>query len=730
MDVMDGPWSDYAAAAAAPDGPWSDYVAPATDSHVGVDPAPLSEPAGTAARGRFGVVERNRAALGEGPEAAPRGIGARAVPIDGDASRYAGPPSVIGSGARGEGDRLTAYEPTWRDRLARALIGGTRPSPEKRRFVEGLLGSSGLGTTGASISDLTPAGIALNAQEAGQKIQSGDFAGAVGPLIGVAGWAKPVQQAAQASVRNALSIPIGFQLAPRVGGAMEIVAPRGVTESGAGPDVARPTGAQEQSPPASALRAGDQGLRVESTRHEEGHLQDFLNQQRSRRGDDSRTNEELRESSAQPLGAASGDSGNGVVRIVGEALDKARDSLHDMFEAVRRGPPKDMQRIDLGPITPEGAARVNGLLRDGGVQADVSGFRHEVDVYAARHSFTKHGNPAVEEPRGQVALTADDWATIPDILSAPDHMAYLGRTDVGRDTIGYWRRVNGHILYLEEVRTGRKTLAAVAMRKFKDGGYEAPGRPDGPKAPQSYVQNALPGDQSVAPKTSVRNAPLDDDNLTVDGLSINVSPSRAGFAAAMNAIANAWVPPASEPDRHTQTDSPRPAAQAFQQSQSRRSPADAREREAEVLRRFGYSDDDIAAMTPEQRAAQAARAVESGISTARDDDSGSGGEPPKPLAPDATDSSDKRRSEIEGLIREVHGEAHPDDVALAGMLMHRHGLDAHDAFEHATLVNALRAGDISPGQMASVIGKDKTDALRQAALFVGELRPAEPAGAA
>ena len=155
-----------------------------------------------------------------------------------------------------------------------------------------------------------------------------------------------------------------------------------------------------------------------------------------------------------------------------------------------------------------------------------------------------------------------------------------------------------------------------------------------------------------------------------------------------------------------------PAAQAFRRQQAARSPADAREHETELLRRFGYSDDDIAAMTPERRAAQAAHALESGISTVRGDGGGTADEPPNPLTQDAPDVSGKLRSEVEGLIREVHGEAHPDDVALAGLLMHRHGLDAHDAFEHATLVNALRAGDISPGQMASVIGKDRTEALR------------------
>jgi len=79
----------------------------------------------------------------------------------------------------------------------------------------------------------------------------------------------------------------------------------------------------------------------------------------------------------------------------------------------------------------------------------------------------------------------------------------------------------------------------------------------------------------------------------------------------------------------------------------------------EVLGRYGYSGAEIAAMTPEQRQARAGEAVEAGISVA--------------------DLPGRHRSRIEGAIREVHGEAHPDDVALAGQLMHRHGLDAHDA---------------------------------------------------
>jgi len=67
---------------------------------------------------------------------------------------------------------LTAYEPTWKDRIARALMGDSKPSPERARLVEGLAGSRGMGTTGMGLLDFIPvAGQLLQAQEA---IRSGD----------------------------------------------------------------------------------------------------------------------------------------------------------------------------------------------------------------------------------------------------------------------------------------------------------------------------------------------------------------------------------------------------------------------------------------------------------------------------------------------------------------------------------------------------------------------------
>lgn len=73
---------------------------------------------------------------------------------------------------------LRAYEPTWRDRLARMLMPDERASPLRERVVEGLLGSRGIGRTGAvPAADFTPLGLLLAADEMKRAEESGDVLG-------------------------------------------------------------------------------------------------------------------------------------------------------------------------------------------------------------------------------------------------------------------------------------------------------------------------------------------------------------------------------------------------------------------------------------------------------------------------------------------------------------------------------------------------------------------------
>lgn len=82
---------------------------------------------------------------------------------------------------------LRPYEPTWRDRLGAYLYDQTSRSPEARNFVGGLVGSTGLGTTGMSVADATPLGMGLQFQESAQHGDAKGMAMAALPMPAKAG---------------------------------------------------------------------------------------------------------------------------------------------------------------------------------------------------------------------------------------------------------------------------------------------------------------------------------------------------------------------------------------------------------------------------------------------------------------------------------------------------------------------------------------------------------------
>ena len=93
-------------------------------------------------------------------------------------------------------ETLSPYQPTWRDRVANLLMGTDyeRPSPSRRALVEGLVGSSGLGNTGMSVSDLTPVGGVLGLQEDAQHGNKFGMALNAASLIPGAAVAKAVER--------------------------------------------------------------------------------------------------------------------------------------------------------------------------------------------------------------------------------------------------------------------------------------------------------------------------------------------------------------------------------------------------------------------------------------------------------------------------------------------------------------------------------------------------------
>lgn len=96
------------------------------------------------------------------------------------------------------------YEPSWRDRLAMMMMGDSRVSPERRRVVEGLLGSSGLGNTGMNVADFTPAGLLFAGNEYARAREEGDNLGAALAMASMVPGAGPVAREVVPAARGAV----------------------------------------------------------------------------------------------------------------------------------------------------------------------------------------------------------------------------------------------------------------------------------------------------------------------------------------------------------------------------------------------------------------------------------------------------------------------------------------------------------------------------------------------
>ena len=82
------------------------------------------------------------------------------------------------------------------------------------------------------------------------------------------------------------------------------------------------------------------------------------------------------------------------------------------------------------------------------------------------HAFTQHGDTAREEARGQVTITGEDFARLPEVLGNPDRVVLSSKkTRKGLDAFIFEKKVDGTILVVEEVRTGQNTLAFRTMHK-------------------------------------------------------------------------------------------------------------------------------------------------------------------------------------------------------------------------------------------------------------------------
>jgi hypothetical protein len=98
---------------------------------------------------------------------------------------------------------------------------------------------------------------------------------------------------------------------------------------------------------------------------------------------------------------------------------------------------------------------------------DLDGYSHVIDGSAVNHAMNRHSDVAIEKSRGQLPISKADFDRIPEVIDSPDRVVLGTKTKGNKDQVGYIKRMDdGTTLHLEEVRSGKKELAMVSMRKY------------------------------------------------------------------------------------------------------------------------------------------------------------------------------------------------------------------------------------------------------------------------
>ena len=148
----------------------------------------------------------------------------------------------------------------------------------------------------------------------------------------------------------------------------------------------------------------------------------------------------------------------------GELLAKAKEIIRNLLKKIKTDQSNTIEKTIIGSVTDEGAAFLSKLT---GVEI-TDQYLHTIDRSSFNHIINNHGDVKFEEKRGQIAITENDFELIIDVLNQPDEIIASGLNKQQKETITYSKKLeDGIIIYLEEIRTGRKELMLQTMRKMK-----------------------------------------------------------------------------------------------------------------------------------------------------------------------------------------------------------------------------------------------------------------------
>ncbi len=228
---------------------------------------------------------------------------------------------------------------------------------------------------------------------------------------------------------------------------------------------------------------------------------------------------------------------NKIVSTLQDAVSFVRNALTNR---------QSSERAYLGKVPNTTAQKV---LNDTGV--DITGYNAILSSDNVRHIISRHGDPAREALMGQSAVTADDIALIPQVLSAPDNVTLSTEPDNrGRRALVFEKQIGDNYVTIQAVSDGTHSIQTDTLYKQKikgptDTGYNVneivdpvhnaqsvpPSGPSNSSIPQT-AQNVNPG--------GILLPTADGDGMlpTADNPNLPVGETRSYDAAAQGAGQN------------------------------------------------------------------------------------------------------------------------------------------------------------------------------------------------
>lgn len=171
---------------------------------------------------------------------------------------------------------------------------------------------------------------------------------------------------------------------------------------------------------------------------------------------------------------------NKVISTFSEAVSFVKNALSNK---------QNVDRAYLGKV-PDSVAHT--IRQNTGL--DIHGFGVMLNGNDVRHIIKKHGDILSEQARGQVAVTADDIARIPEILAAPDRVYLSDETDTkGRKTLVFEKRIGDKYISIQGVSDGKRVLQTDTL-------YISKGRP-------RTTRDTMPGTESAVPVINAQGEP-------------------------------------------------------------------------------------------------------------------------------------------------------------------------------------------------------------------------------